>query len=185
MILSEPLDVSKYGVLYAGAQKNIGPAGLTIVIVREDLLGKERDDTPSIWNWSEKSISGSMLNTPPTYSWYIAGLVFKWLKSQGGVEGIAAANKRKAEKLYAAIDGSSFYQNNVDKKYRSKMNVVFTMPREDLDKKFKEEARTAGLVELGGHRSIGGLRASIYNAMPEAGVDALIKFMKEFEKQNG
>lgn len=185
MILSEPIDVSKYGVLYAGAQKNIGPAGLTIVIVREDLLGKAREDVPMIWNWSEKSLSGSMLNTPPTYSWYLAGLVLKWLKKQGGVEGIAKANKLKAEKLYGFIDGSDFYQNNVDQKYRSKMNVVFTLPQEDLDKKFKEEAAAVGLKELGGHRSIGGMRASIYNAMPEAGVDALIKFMKEFENKNG
>lgn len=185
MILSEPLDVSKYGVLYAGAQKNIGPAGLTIVIVREDLLGKAREDTPMIWNWSEKSVSGSMLNTPPTYSWYIAGLVCKWLKSKGGVEGIAKVNKRKAEKLYTAIDESDFYKNEVDMQYRSKMNVVFTLPDPELDKAFKEQAYARGLKNLGGHRSIGGMRASIYNAMPEEGVDELIKFMKEFESKNG
>ncbi|HET7673694.1 MAG TPA: 3-phosphoserine/phosphohydroxythreonine transaminase [Candidatus Saccharimonadales bacterium] len=185
MILSEPLDVSKYGVLYAGAQKNIGPAGLTIVIVREELLGKAREDTPMIWNWSEKSVSGSMLNTPPTYSWYIAGLVCKWLKSKGGVEGIAKVNKRKAEKLYTAIDESDFYKNEVDMQYRSKMNVVFTLPDPELDKAFKEQAHARGLKNLGGHRSIGGMRASIYNAMPEEGVDELIKFMEEFENNNG
>jgi phosphoserine aminotransferase len=185
MILSEPLDVSKYGVLYAGAQKNIGPAGLTIVIVREDLLDKARPTTPMIWNWSEKSVSGSMLNTPPTYSWYIAGLVLKWLKKQGGVEAIAEVNKKKAKKLYGYIDDSGFYKNEVNPKYRSKMNVVFTLPNDDLDKLFAEQANDAGLKNLEGHRSIGGMRASIYNAMPEAGVDALIKFMKEFASKNG
>lgn len=185
MILSEPVDVSKYGVLYAGAQKNIGPAGLTIVIVREDLLGSARADTPLIWNWSEKSISGSMLNTPPTYSWYLAGLVLKWLKKQGGVEGIAEINRRKAEKLYKFIDDSGFYKNDVKPKYRSKMNIPFTLPNEDLDRLFAEQAPGRGLKNLEGHRSIGGMRASLYNAMPEEGVDALIKFMKEFEKENG
>ncbi len=185
MILSEPIDVSKYGVLYAGAQKNIGPAGLTIVIVRDDLMGKARSYTPMVWNWSEKSVSGSMLNTPPTYSWYLAGLVCKWLKRQGGVEGIAKINDKKAEKLYKFIDQSGFYKNDVDKKYRSKMNIVFTLPDNELDKAFAEQAHAMGLKNLEGHRSIGGMRASIYNAMPEAGVDALIKFMKEFESKNG
>lgn len=185
MILSEPLDISKYGVLYAGAQKNIGPAGLTIVIVREDLLGKARDDTPMIWNWSDKSVSGSMLNTPPTYSWYLAGLVCKWLKSKGGVEAISKINKRKAEKLYKFIDASGFYKNEIDKKYRSKMNIVFTLPDDELDKLFAEQANENGLKNLEGHRSIGGMRASLYNAMPESGVDALIKFMKGFEKKYG
>lgn len=185
MILSEPLDVSKFGVLYAGAQKNIGPAGLTIIIVRDDLLDRARPDTPMIWHWSEKSISGSMLNTPPTYSWYLAGLVCKWLKSVGGVKGISKVNKRKAEKLYTAIDESGFYKNNIAKANRSKMNVVFTLPNEELDKLFAEQAHQAGLKNLEGHRSIGGMRASIYNAMPEAGVDALIKFMEGFEKKNG
>jgi phosphoserine aminotransferase len=185
MILSEPLDVSKYGVLYAGAQKNIGPAGLTIVIVRDDLLSKARTYTPMIWNWSEKSVAGSMLNTPPTYSWYLAGLVLKWLKRQGGVEAIAKVNDKKARKLYDFIDKSGFYKNSVNKKYRSKMNIPFTLPNVELDKLFAEEANEAGLKNLEGHRSIGGMRASIYNAMPEAGVDALIKFMKGFEKKNG
>lgn len=185
MILSEPIDVSKFGVLYAGAQKNIGPAGLTIVIVREDLLTRARDDTPMIWHWNEKSIAKSMLNTPPTYSWYLAGLVLKWLKKKGGVKAIAKINYAKAQKLYEFIDKSSFYQNNVTKKNRSKMNVIFTLPNPKLDKLFAEEAHVAGLKNLEGHRNIGGMRASIYNAMPMAGVDALIKFMKEFEKQNG
>jgi phosphoserine aminotransferase len=185
MILSEPIDVSEYGVLYAGAQKNIGPAGLTIVIVREDLLDSARPYTPMIWNWSEKSVSGSMLNTPPTYSWYLAGLVCKWLKSKGGVEKIAQANKKKAEKLYTFIDNSDFYKNEIKPRYRSKMNIVFTLPDQQLDKLFAEQAHTKGLKNLEGHRSIGGMRASLYNAMPEAGVDALISFMKEFEKKNG
>lgn len=185
MILSEPIDVSKYGALYAGAQKNIGPAGLTIVIVRDDLLAKARPYTPMIWNWSEKSISGSMLNTPPTYSWYLAGLVCKWLKKLGGVQAIEKINQAKAEKLYSFIDNSGFYKNDVHKRYRSKMNIVFTLPDDQKDKLFAEEAGKAGLKNLEGHRSIGGMRASIYNAMPEAGVDALIKFMKEFEKKYG
>lgn len=185
MILSEPMDVSRYGVLYAGAQKNMGPAGLAIVIVRDDLLDLARPDTPLIWHWSEKSVAGSMLNTPPTYSWYLAGLICKWLKSQGGIEVIAKINRRKAKKLYNAIDKSDFYSNNIEPAYRSKMNVVFTLAKPELDKTFVAEAYTQGLKNLGGHRSIGGLRASIYNAMPEAGVDALIKFMKEFEKKYG
>lgn len=185
MILSEPIDVSRYGVLYAGAQKNMGPAGLAIVIVREDLLDRARPDIPLIWHWSEKSIAGSMLNTPPTYSWYLAGLIYKWLKSLGGIEAITEANRRKARKLYDAIDQSDFYGNNIDPAFRSKMNVVFTLAKPELDKTFAEEAHAQGLKNLGGHRSVGGLRASLYNAMPEAGVDALIKFMKEFEKKHG
>lgn len=185
MILSEPIDVRKYGVLYAGAQKNIGPAGLTVVIVRDDLLSKARSETPQIWNWSEKSIAGSMVNTPPTYSWYLAGLVCKWLKNLGGIKAIAKINQRKAAKLYAAIDDSSFYSNTINPAYRSKMNVVFTLPNTDLDKLFAEQANALGLKNLEGHRNIGGMRASIYNAMPEKGVDALIDFMKEFEKKNG
>lgn len=185
MILSEPMDVSRYGVLYAGAQKNMGPAGLTIVIVREDLFGRARTETPMVWDWSEKSIAGSMLNTPPTYSWYLAGLICKWLKSLGGIEEIAKINRRKAKKLYDAIDKSDFYSNNIEPAYRSKMNVVFTLAKPELDKTFATEAHAQGLKNLGGHRSVGGLRASIYNAMPEAGVDALIKFMKEFEKKYG
>lgn len=185
MILSEPIDVSKFGVLYAGAQKNIGPAGLTVVIVRDDLLDKARGNTPMIWHWGDKSIAGSMLNTPPTYSWYLAGLVLKWVKSKGGVEGLCEINKRKAGKLYDYIDSSDFYQNDRQKDQRSLMNVVFTLPDPDLDKKFLTGASENGLKTLEGHRSVGGMRASIYNAMPEEGVDSLIKFMKEFERDNG
>lgn len=185
MILSEPMDVSRYGVLYAGAQKNMGPAGLTIVIVRDDLLDRARPEIPLVWHWSEKSIAGSMVNTPPTYSWYLAGLICKWLKAQGGIREMAKINRRKAKKLYETIDKSDFYGNNIDPAYRSKMNVVFTLAKPDLDKTFAAEAHAEGLKNLGGHRSVGGLRASIYNAMPEAGVDALIKFMKEFEKKYG
>jgi len=185
MILSEPMDVSRYGVLYAGAQKNMGPAGLTIVVVRDDLLDRARAATPLVWHWSEKSIAGSMLNTPPTYSWYLAGLICKWLKSQGGVRAMAKVNRRKAKKLYDAIDKSAFYDNRIPSEYRSRMNVVFTLAKPDLDKTFAAEAHAKGLKNLGGHRSVGGLRASIYNAMPEAGVDALIKFMKGFEKRYG
>ncbi|MBI5357822.1 3-phosphoserine/phosphohydroxythreonine transaminase [Candidatus Saccharibacteria bacterium] len=185
MILSQPIDVSKYGVLYAGAQKNIGPAGITIVIVREDLLGHARADTPTIWHWQDKAESGSMLNTPPTYSWYLAGLVFKRLKEIGGVEAVHKINLKKAKKLYDAIDSSSFYSNPVEPEFRSIMNVVFTLAKPELDKTFVEEAAKNGLKNLEGHRSVGGMRASIYNAMPEAGVEALIKFMKEFEKKHG
>ncbi len=185
MILSEPIDVSKFGVLYAGAQKNIGPAGLTIVIVRDDLLDRARTDTPTIWHWSDKSIAGSMVNTPPTYGWYLAGLVCEWLKDQGGVAAMAAVNTRKAQKLYTAIDNSGFYANPVEPAYRSKMNVVFTLPDSELDKLFAEQAHQQGLKNLEGHRNVGGMRASLYNGVPEAGVDALITFMKEFEKKHG
>ncbi|MGI9007052.1 MAG: 3-phosphoserine/phosphohydroxythreonine transaminase [Streptosporangiaceae bacterium] len=185
IILSEPIDVSKFGVLYAGAQKNIGPSGLVVVIVREDLLGRARSLTPQVWNWTENAKSGSMINTPPTYAWYISGLVFDWLAGQGGVPAIAAVNRRKAARLYAAIDGSPLYANPVAPANRSLMNVPFTMARPELEPDFLAGARTAGLVNLEGHRSVGGMRASIYNAMPEAGVDALIEFMKEFEATHG
>lgn len=184
MILSQPIDVNKYGVLYAGAQKNIGPAGITVVIVREDLLGQARSDTPMVWNWTDKADADSMLNTPPTYSWYLAGLVFKWLKNQGGVEAIYEVNKRKAQKLYSSIDDSNFYANPVEPKYRSLMNIPFTMAKPELETKFNQEATKVGLKNLEGHRAVGGMRASLYNAIPEAGVDALIKFMKEFEHAN-
>lgn len=181
MILSQPINVSKFGVLYAGAQKNIGPAGLAVVIIREDLLGQAREDTPLVWHWADKAESGSMLNTPPTYSWYLAGLVFKWLKKQGGVEAIYEVNKTKAKKLYSRIDNSDFYANPVEPEFRSLMNIPFTIAKPELEKKFMEEAGRAGLKNLEGHRSIGGMRASLYNAMPEEGVDALVKFMGEFE----
>ena len=185
IILSEPIDVTKFGAMYAGAQKNIGPAGLTVVIVREDLLARTRPRTPAVWDWYEMAKSGSMLNTPPTFAWYIAGLTFEWLAEQGGVPAIGKINQRKAEKLYAAIDGSALYANPVAVPNRSKMNVPFTVADPELEKAFLARARDAGLVELKGHRSVGGIRASIYNAMPESGVDALVSFMKEFENQHG
>jgi len=184
-ILSRPLDVSKYGVIYAGAQKNIGPAGLTIVIVRDDLIGETLPGTPAMFDYKIHADTGSMYNTPPTYGWYLAGLVFKWLKTQGGLQGIAEINQRKADKLYNAIDQSDFYANPVDPACRSWMNVPFTLANPDLDKIFLEQAAEQGLVTLKGHRSVGGMRASIYNAMPEEGVDALISFMAEFERKNG
>lgn len=182
-ILSRPIDVSKFGVIYAGAQKNIGPAGLTIAIVRDDLIGNARADMPAMMDYKTHSENDSMYNTPPTYGWYLAGLVFKWLKGLGGLEGMAAINQRKADKLYAAIDGSSFYSNPVDPQCRSWMNVPFILADAELDKVFLEEAEKAGLSTLKGHRSVGGMRASIYNAMPEAGVDALIDFMNDFEQR--
>jgi phosphoserine aminotransferase len=185
IILSEPIDVSAFGVLYAGAQKNIGPAGLVVVLVRDDLLGRARPTTPQVWNWFENAKSGSMINTPPTYAWYIAGLVFDWVAGQGGVAKVAEVNRRKAAKLYAAIDHSDFYANPVAPANRSLMNVPFTLSQPDLEPAFLEQARAAGLVNLEGHRSVGGMRASIYNAMPEAGVDALVDFMKEFETKHG
>jgi phosphoserine aminotransferase len=185
MILSEPIDVSKFGVLYAGAQKNIGPAGLTIVIVRDDLLDKARDYTPMIWHWGDKSIAGSMLNTPPTYSWYLAGLMCKWLLRRGGVEEMQQVNQRKAKKLYDYIDSTEFYNNDRKIDQRSVMNIVFTLSDAELDKKFLVGAEENGLMNLKGHRSVGGMRASIYNAMSEEGVNKLIKFMKGFEEAYG
>ena len=183
-ILSRPVDVSKFGIIYAGAQKNIGPAGLTIAIVREDLIGSPLGHTPTLFDYKTYADNESMYNTPPTYGWYLAGLVFKWLKARGGLAGMAAINQRKAAKLYAAIDGSDFYQNPVDPACRSWMNVPFTLANPDLDETFLKGASAAGLKTLKGHRSVGGMRASIYNAMPEAGVDALIAYMAEFERTN-
>ena len=183
-ILSRPLDVSKYGVIYAGAQKNIGPAGLTICIVRDDLIGQPIDGTPTMFDYQTHADADSMYNTPPTYAWYLAGLVFQWLKMRGGISAMAETNQRKAAKLYAAIDGSSFYANPVAVANRSWMNVPFTLANADLDATFLEEAKGAGLTTLKGHRSVGGMRASIYNAMPEEGVDALVAFMAEFEKRH-
>jgi len=180
-ILSRPLDVSKFGMIYAGAQKNIGPAGLTIVIIRDDLLGKAAENTPAMFNYATHADNDSMYNTPPTYSWYMAGLVFEWIKERGGLEAVAEVNKRKAEKLYAAIDSSDFYGSPVAKNGRSWMNVPFTLANAELDGAFLAGASEKGLVTLKGHRSVGGMRASIYNAMPEEGVDALVAFMKEFE----
>ena len=184
-ILSRPIDVSRFGVIYAGAQKNIGPAGLVVVIVREDLLGRARPDTPTVFDWKAMAADGSMLNTPATYSWYVAGAVFQWIKRQGGLAAMERLNRAKAERLYAAIDGSGFYKNPVAKECRSWMNVPFTVPSEALDKPFLEGAKAAGLVALAGHRSVGGMRASIYNAMSMAGVEALVGYMAEFQRKHG
>jgi phosphoserine aminotransferase len=185
-LLSRPIDVSKFGLIYAGAQKNIGPAGLVVVIVREDLIGHPLVmPSPSVFDYKVQVENDSMLNTPATYSWYLAGLVFQWIKRKGGLKAMAELNKRKADKLYAAIDESGFYKNPVEKASRSWMNIPFTLPKEELDAPFLKGAEKAGLTTLKGHRSVGGMRASIYNAMPEAGVDALIGFMREFQKAHG
>lgn len=184
-ILSRPIDVSKFGLIYAGAQKNIGPAGLTIVIVRKDLLGKSRDITPVMLDYQTCAENDSMYNTPPTYSIYLAGLVFKWLKAQGGVAAMEVVNRRKAEKLYAYIDNSGFYSNPVAVPNRSLMNVPFTLANDELDKTFLSEADAAGLLNLKGHRSVGGMRASIYNAVGEQAVDDLISFLQDFAQRNG
>ena len=181
--LSRPIEVSRFGIIYAGAQKNIGPAGLTLVIVRDDLIGSVLPITPSVYDYAKQAEADSMLNTPPTYALYIAGLVFKWLQKQGGLATMGEMNRRKAHKLYAAIDGSDFYRNPVEKPSRSWMNVPFVLANPVLDKDFLSGATDAGLTTLEGHRSVGGMRASIYNAMPEAGVDALIDFMADFEKR--
>ncbi len=185
-ILSRPVDVTKFGVIYAGAQKNIGPAGLTIVIVREDLMGQALPGTPSMFDYKVHADNGSMYNTPPTYAWYIAGLVFEWLKNKGGLKAMAEVNQRKAAKLYAFIDASGgFYKNPVEKHSRSWMNVPFTLKDAALDEPFLKGTKAAGLVQLKGHRSVGGMRASIYNAMPEAGIDALIAYMQDFMRKTG
>ena len=184
-ILSRPIDVSKYGIIYAGAQKNIGPAGLTIVIVRDDLIGNALEYTPAMFNYETHRGAESMYNTPPTYGWYLAGLVFQWLKARGGLQGMAEINQRKASALYQAIDDSGFYANPVDPECRSWMNVPFTLQDPALDGDFLAQAADAGLVTLKGHRSVGGMRASIYNAMPEEGVNTLIDFMNDFARRNG
>jgi len=184
-LLSRPIDVARYGLIYAGAQKNIGPAGLTIVIVRDDLIGQTLKGTPAMFDYKTHADNDSMYNTPPTYAWYLAGLVFQWLKDLGGLEGMAAINERKAGKLYAAIDASDFYTNPVEPAARSWMNVPFVLADANLDADFLAGARDSGLLTLKGHRSVGGMRASIYNAMPEEGVDALIAYMAEFERTRG
>ena len=184
-ILSEKLDVTKFGLIYAGAQKNIGPAGLCIVIVREDLLGNTIVGTPTAMDYKVAADNDSMYNTPATYSWYLAGLVFDWLKQQGGVDAIAAVNARKASKLYDYIDNSNFYANPVAPHNRSRMNVPFTLKDAAFDAAFLQQADKKGLLNLKGHRSVGGMRASIYNAVTESAVDALIAFMQEFASQNG
>jgi phosphoserine aminotransferase len=184
-ILSRPIDVSRYGLIYAGAQKNIGPAGLTVVIVRDDLIGATLSGTPTMFDYQVHADNGSMYNTPPTYAWYLAGLVFKWLLGQGGLDAMAEINKLKSQRLYAAIEASGFYSSPVDAACRSWMNVPFTLADAALDAAFLEQAGQAGLLNLKGHRSVGGMRASIYNAMPESGVAALIDFMGEFERAHG
>jgi len=181
-ILSRPVDVGRYGIIYAGTQKNMGPSGVTVVIVREDLVGLAPKSVPSVFNYEQQAKSDSMLNTPATYNWYLLGLVLQWLKDEGGVAAIEQRNIQKADKLYRAIDQSSLYSNPVAKDCRSRMNIPFVLSDATLDKEFLALAEQHGLSTLAGHRSVGGMRASIYNAMPEAGVDALIAFMAEFER---
>lgn len=184
-ILSAPIDVSKFGILYAGAQKNIGPAGLTIVIVRDDLLDQAKPEIPSLLQYSAQVKNDSMLNTPATYAWYLAGLVFEWLLEQGGVSAIHQTNLDKAKLLYNCIDENSFYGNPNALENRSIMNVPFTLADASLEKQFLQEAEQHNLLNLAGHRSVGGMRASIYNAVPLEGVEALVKFMNEFAQKNG
>ena len=184
-ILSRPVNVADYGVIYAGAQKNIGPAGLTLAIVRRDLLGNADPKCPAMLNWQTAADNDSMYNTPPTFALYLAGLVFDWLEEKGGLDAMEVVNRRKANKLYAAIDGSDFYANPVELASRSLMNIPFTLADAALDKQFLAESEDAGLLNLKGHRSVGGMRASIYNAVGEDAVDALIAFMQDFEQRNG
>ncbi|AZS51340.1 3-phosphoserine/phosphohydroxythreonine transaminase [Entomomonas moraniae] len=184
-ILSRPVDVSKFGVIYAGAQKNIGPSGLVVTIIREDLLGKERSDCPTMLNYKVAADNDSMYNTPPTFSWYLAGLVFKWLKKQGGLEGMKKVNQQKQELLYGYIDSTEFYNNPISQTSRSWMNVPFRLIDERLDKLFLEKAEKNNFLNLKGHRSVGGMRASIYNAVGLEAVQALVAFMKEFEREHG
>ncbi len=184
-LLSRPIDVARYGVIYGGAQKNIGPAGLTIVIVRDDLLDRALPITPSAFHWKEQAEADSMLNTPPTYAIYIAGLVFEWLLGKGGLAAIERENVAKAQLLYDYLDSTAFYTNPVARGDRSRMNVPFRLPDEALDEPFLKGAKERGMVQLKGHRSVGGMRASIYNAMPKAGVEALVAYMKDFERIRG
>lgn len=184
-ILSRPIDVSRFGIIYAGAQKNIGPSGLAIAIVRDDLLDQARADVPSIFDYKLTAKNDSMFNTPPTYAWYLAGLVFEWLKEQGGLEAMEARNKEKADFLYDYLDQSSFYGNQVDVSCRSRMNIPFQLKNAELDKQFLAESEAAGLLALKGHRIVGGMRASLYNAMPLEGVKALVSFMDGFAKRHG
>ena len=184
-LLSRPIPIDRFGLIYAGAQKNIGPAGLAIVIVHEELLGRARPETPSVMDFKTMAESDSMLNTPPTFAWYMAGLVFAWLREQGGLEAMEQHNRGKAAALYGAIDASDFYSNPVPPPYRSWMNVPFVLARPELDGQFLTQAAEAGLTNLKGHRSVGGMRASIYNAMPREGVDALVEFMEQFEARHG
>jgi phosphoserine aminotransferase len=185
-LLSRPLDVGKFGVIYAGAQKNLGPSGITVVIVRDDLIGHARTDFPSLFDYEFMAKNDSMSNTPPTFAWYVAGLVFKWLQEIGGLAAMGEINARKAAKLYECIDNSGgFYRNPVDVADRSRMNVPFVLADNGLGGAFLAESAAAGLMQLKGHRSVGGMRASIYNAMPEEGVETLIQFMREFQRTRG
>ena len=184
-MFSRPIDVSKYGLIYAGAQKNLGPSGVTLVIIREDLLARSQKSLHTMLNYAVHAENGSMYNTPPCFGIYLMGLVMKWGLAQGGLDAIGANNARKAAKLYAEIDRSGFYRGTADTASRSRMNITFRLPSEDLEKTFVKESTAAGLDGLKGHRSVGGMRASIYNAFPEAGIDALVAFMQEFEKKNG
>ena len=184
-ILSRPLDVSRFGVIYAGAQKNLGPSGLCLVVVRRDLLGRARAEVPAALDWTAMAAADSMLNTPPTLAWYLVGLVLEWVEQQGGLAGMEQRNRAKAELLYGYVDGSDFYSNPVAPQARSWMNVPFLVPDPALEKPFVAAAAQAGLSGLAGHRSVGGMRASIYNAMPIEGVQALVDFMTEFEQKNG
>lgn len=184
-ILSRPIDVAKFGIIYAGAQKNIGASGLVVMIVRDDLLERCPKDMPKIFNYAEHAAAGSMLNTPNTFGWYLAGLVFKWLLAEGGMESIGERNQAKAELLYGYIDESGYYANPVDKSARSRMNVPFTLPRAELDALFLQQSQAAGLLALKGHRAVGGMRASLYNAMSLEGVQALVDFMRDFAQRNG
>ena len=184
-ILSREIEVAKYGVIYGGAQKNIGPAGLTLVIVRDDLLDRALPITPSAFHWQAQAAADSMLNTPPTYAIYIAGLVFEWLQEQGGVAAIEARNIAKAALLYDFLDGSAFFHNSVRPRDRSRMNVPFKLRDPALDETFLKGAKAAGMVQLKGHRAVGGMRASIYNAMPLEGVETLVEYMRDFERRYG
>lgn len=182
-LLSRPIPVDRFGLIYACAQKNLGPAGVTVVIIRRDLLERVPGETPLAFNYRKIAAAGSMLNTPATFSWYVASLVFRWVAAQGGVAGMAERNRRKAMRLYDYIDGSSFYANHVDPAWRSWMNVPFTLADPELNATFLETSESEGLYGLKGHRAVGGMRASIYNAMPEEGVEALVGFMEEFERR--
>jgi len=184
-ILSRPLEITRFGLIYAGAQKNIGPAGITVVIVHEGLLGRARPGTPLVFDYRAVAAADSMQNTPPTFGWYFAGLVFQWLKREGGLVAMAERNRAKAALLYAAIDASRFYVNPVARECRSWMNVPFRLAKPELEPVFLAEAEAAGLANLAGHRAVGGLRASLYNAMPAEGVRALVDFMREFERRHG
>ena len=182
---SRPIDVSKFGLIYAGAQKNLGPAGVTLVIVREDLLARTPSSLPTMLQYPVHAENNSMYNTPPVFAIYVMRLVMAWLLESGGLQAVEKVNERKAQKLYAEIDRTGFYRGHAEPDSRSRMNVTFRLPSEELEKKFAKEATAAGLDGLKGHRSVGGMRASIYNAFPEAGVDALVQFMQEFERKNG